>query len=93
MRTIPLVLLSLTAGCSSAPLFSGGDKSGIPPEAVRTYARAHSLSREQARRELELYRDADYLKELRLETRPADPSAAPTDGGVAAKQPSLRQTP
>lgn len=93
MRTIPLVLLSLTAGCSSVPLFSGGDKSGIPPEAVRTYAQAHGLSREQARRELELYRDADYLKELRQETRPAEPSAAAAGGSVAAKQSSTSSTP
>jgi len=90
LRTIPLVLLSLAAGCSSPPLFSSGDKSGIPPEAVRTFAKAHGLSRDQARRELELYREADYLKELRQqEAQPAGQTPASAAGGVpAAKQPS-----
>jgi hypothetical protein len=84
LRTIPLLLLSLAAGCSSAP-FSGGSKSGLPPEAVRTYAKAHGLPRDEARRELELYRDADYLKELRQEqTRPADQSPASAAGGAVA---------
>ena len=85
MRITPLLLLSLTAGCSSPPFFSGASDRGMPPEAVRTYAKAHGLSRDEARRELELYRDADYLKELRQkQTRPADQSPASAAGGAVA---------
>jgi hypothetical protein len=48
------------------------------------------MSRDEARRELQTYRDADYLKELRQEqTRPADQSpAAATSAPAALNQPS-----
>lgn len=65
MRTMSLILVVLAAGCSS-PLFRGASSDAqISDEAVRTYAKAHGLSRDEARRELNLYRDADYLRDLR----------------------------
>jgi hypothetical protein len=79
VRTISLILVMLAAGCSS-PLFGGAASDPrIPEEAVRTYAKAHALSREEARRELSLYKDADYLRDLRqtqkqLQEQPAEPA-------------------
>lgn len=65
MRTMSLILVMLAAGCSS-PLFRGASSDAkISDEAVRTYAKAHGLSRDEARQELNLYRDADYLRDLR----------------------------
>jgi hypothetical protein len=58
-----MMLCLLAAGCSQGLVRDGG--ADIPSEAVRQYARAHGLSREEARRELELLRDANTLKELR----------------------------
>lgn len=63
MRSTCVILCLLAAGCSRALVRDGS--ASIPPDAVRKYAQAHGLSRDEARRELELLRDANTLKELR----------------------------
>ena len=89
MRIAPLVLLPLVTGCSAAPFFSG-NKVGISADSVRMYAKSHGLSRDEARRELELYRDADYLKELRQQQAAVDSPGAAAEDAAAGNQPSSR---
>jgi hypothetical protein len=64
VRMLALFALTLAAGCSTWP-FARSSSDEVPPEAVRAYARAHGLSRDEARRELTMFREADVLKELR----------------------------
>jgi hypothetical protein len=63
VRGLGIVVLMLAGGCSVWPF--GKDTGGIPSEAVRSYADAHGLSREEARRELLMFRDADQLRQSR----------------------------
>lgn len=87
VRTIGLVVLMLAVGCSTPPSGGLGASDGIPPEAVRAYAKAHGLTRDEARRELELYRDADYLEDLRqAQTKAADESSSQASTGAVAVQ-------
>ena len=64
MRVLAIFVLALAVGCSSWP-FAGASSDKVPAEAIRSYAKAHGLSRDEARRELMMFRDADQLKELR----------------------------
>lgn len=89
MRIIPLVLLPIVTGCSAAPFFQGS-KDAISAESIRTYAKAHGLSRDEARRELGLYRDAEYLKGLREHQATANSSPAAGDNPAAGDQPTAR---
>jgi hypothetical protein len=64
VRVLALFALTLAVGCSTWP-FASASADKVSAEAVRSYAKAHDLTRDEARRELSMFRDADQLKELR----------------------------
>ncbi|HUE69496.1 MAG TPA: hypothetical protein VMP01_01295 [Pirellulaceae bacterium] len=64
VRVLGIVFLMLAGGCSAWP-FAGASSDQVPAEAVRSYAQAHGLTRDEARRELLMFRDAEQLRELR----------------------------
>ena len=87
MRTVTWLFLSLAAGCSSPPVSTTSRAPPIPAEAVSAYAKAHGLSRDQARLELEMYRDAEFLKELKAQkSKPA--ASSPTSNAKPVAGPS-----
>ena len=63
MRLLTVLSVCLLSGCSAWPFAASSDE--VPAEAVRSYAKAHGLSRDEARRELTMFRDAGHLRELR----------------------------
>lgn len=77
MRLLALFALTLAAGCSTWP-FASSSSDAVPPEAVRAYAKSHGLSRDEARRELTMFRNADVLKELRQSQAKMEDDAAKT---------------
>ncbi len=80
MRVLAIFVLTLAAGCSTWP-FASGSPDAVPAQAVRAYADAHGLSREEARRELLMFRDADQLKELRQSEKEMTKEQAPLTNG------------
>ena len=65
VRLLGIFPLLLLAGCAVWPFADASEGGEVPTEAVRMYAKAHDLTREEAQRELTMLRDADHLKELR----------------------------
>ena len=72
---LALFALSVLSGCTTWPFASSPDD--VPAEAVRNYAEAHGLSRDEARRELTMFRDARHLKELRQSQKKMTNNQAP----------------
>lgn len=95
MRSIAVTLLLAAASGCSGGLFVRDEPAGVSDDAVRAYAKGHGLTREEARRELSMLRDADHLKELRqIQGQPAEGDSFAEHGDVlAGPQPADRSTP
>ena len=95
MRSFAVTLLLAAASGCSGGWFVRDDAAAVSEDAVRAYAKGHGLTREEARRELSMLRDADHIKELRqIEGKPSEgDSFADRGDALAGSKPADRSTP